>query len=89
MDSDAGWQIYKEKKESGLEETMAEIYGTEVRILFHWEISAGCGPEGEYPVIDHGFVGDEQKLFDVTGLLDDAHIEIICQVIYEESQDVG
>lgn len=90
MDSDAGWQIYNEAKENlRVKETEVEIYGTKVKILYHMETAAGCGPEGEYPVIDFGFVGDEQKLFRVTSLLDDAHIEIICQVIYEESQNVG
>lgn len=74
-ESDAGWQKHEELlgKPWALE-SECTIYGDRVFVVYHWEdISFGPTIQEEViPVIDAAFVGDEQKLFDVTNLIDDA-----------------
>jgi hypothetical protein len=88
-DSDAGWQQMNELLgKGGSLSTECTIYGTELRVVYHWEsVDEGDKELAQIPVIDACFVGDEQKLFPVTDILEDQMISLIEDEIFYQRQE--
>jgi len=89
IERDAGWQAYYEAGEKhGAYDYVLEYAGTTLYVVFHFDSEYGYeGDPDQYASVDKVFIGDDQKLFNITYLLEDVTLEDIAIKIQAEIEN--